>query len=268
MPSHLLFLFFLLFYTACTKQHTVMKAAGSNSGSKDGCHSIDAINSTWWYNWRPFPTPCNHTSPSGRASFIPMVWGKENIKDIPHIDRSADALLGFNEPNAAHQSNLTAKEAASLWHHLEATGMRLGSPAPGTGNYKKSTEWLDEFFHFCKGCRVDFIAMHWYAEAFSHNSSAGCTKKELFEFIRFWADRYKKPIWLTEFSCIKSSAAANLEFQRTTLPFMAQASPMLERYSWFAIHPQKDKPIWDAVALVELKKPTKLTRLGNFFETL
>eukprot|EP01006_Ploeotia_vitrea_P003617 TRINITY_DN112929_c0_g1_i1.p1 TRINITY_DN112929_c0_g1~~TRINITY_DN112929_c0_g1_i1.p1 ORF type:complete len:273 (+),score=26.35 TRINITY_DN112929_c0_g1_i1:23-820(+) len=248
-----------------TVESTVLKSAGQNNWHAGGCESINAINSTWWYNWRPFPSPCNQTQ--GIANFIPMIWGKEEIKYINQVDRNADALLGFNEPDVKSQSNMTPKEAASLWHHLESTGMRLGSPAVGTGS-EFAYMWLDEFFRHCKGCRVDFVAVHWYAQAFSHNSKAGCNKTALFDYIRFFATRYKRPVWVTEFSCILSSAEANLEFMKTTLPYIHQASPMLERYSWFAINDQGGEPSWDGIALVEKANTTSLTKLGRYFKSL
>ena len=55
---------------------------------------------------------------------------------------STTHLLGFNEPNLRHQSNLTAKQACKLWPTVTAAarkhGLKLGSPAanhckPGGG---------------------------------------------------------------------------------------------------------------------------------------
>ena len=42
-------------------------------------------------------------------------------------------LLGFNEPDLAEQANMTVEKALELWPRLEATGMRLGSPAVACG---------------------------------------------------------------------------------------------------------------------------------------
>jgi Glycosyl hydrolase catalytic core len=97
--------------------------------------------------------------PTG-VEFVPMIWGK---RDIPEIGQAkGGVLLGFNEPERSEQSNLTVEEALALWPQLEATKMRLGSPAPAHG--PKGMRWLEQFMAGCaeKKLRVDFICLHWY----------------------------------------------------------------------------------------------------------
>ena len=76
-------------------------------------------------------------------------------------------LLGFNEPDLGEQANMTVEQALELWPRLEATGMRLGSPAVACGG-ADAGGWLDRFMAGAKqsGHRVDFIALHWYGADF------------------------------------------------------------------------------------------------------
>ncbi len=123
---------------------------------------------SWYYNWGVevlSPAQCNNDGYSIKSSpdinttveFVPMLWGLNNkgancatgggcfvggssgltVNDA--IARMAPAtrfLLGFNEPNFKHQSNLTPREAASKWTHLEyvarSRNLKIVGPA---GNY-------------------------------------------------------------------------------------------------------------------------------------
>ena len=57
--------------------------------------------------------------------FIPMVWGydetdrpwHDDITDI--VDDNYPIILGFNEPNHSHQSDLAPEEAAAAWIELQ-----------------------------------------------------------------------------------------------------------------------------------------------------
>ncbi|WP_437591587.1 glycosyl hydrolase [Sorangium sp. So ce1000] len=85
--------------------------------------------------------------------------------------------------------------------------------------------YLDALFAACEGCRVDFIAAHWYA----------CDRPALEGYLGE-LKRYGRPIWLTELSC-GDSADRSLEAQAA---YMREAVPLLEsdpdvfRYAWFS----------------------------------
>jgi len=128
-----------------------LKGLGSTSGSN--CQDVDGFftpqypqySSTWWYNWTPYPV-C-----TTKSEFVPMIWGLNNVNDIEKVNQSGIGnLLTFNEPDNQGQSNMTPDQAVALWPRLEATGMRLGSPAVGAS--PNSYQWLDEFF--CQMHRV------------------------------------------------------------------------------------------------------------------
>ena len=84
---------------------------------------------SWTYNWHPAPSSA---MPAG-VEFVPMIWGKRDIPEIEAVEKKDGVLLGFNEPEREKQANMTVEEALELWPKLEATKMRLGSPAPAGG---------------------------------------------------------------------------------------------------------------------------------------
>ena len=185
---------------------------------------------SWTYNWRPSP---GASMPAG-VEFAPMIWGK---KDIPEIDKAAASgtvLLGFNEPNREKQANMTVEEALDLWPRLEATRMRLGSPAPAGGGATPGG-WLDRFMAGCqeRGYRVDFICLHWYGESYNPEAAT----KALQSYLTAVHERYGKPIWLTEFALRNfkgdpATVAEQQAFMARVLP-MLDGLPFVERYSWF-----------------------------------
>ena len=214
----------------------LMKGAGSTSGA--ACEDLVAMNTTWWYDWTPdrHGGVCNSTS-----GFVPMIWGTDDIAKLARVDRTADALLGFNEPdNCNGQSCISVDEAVSLWPKLRATGMRLGSPAVTTGG----GDWLGNFLYrvgcgpkATPPCQVDFLALHYYG---------ACDAQSFYDFLEAWRRPYPDlPLWVTEFSCPSFSSPgtvkANLEFMQTALPRLASAAPTLERYAWFATRTYANK---------------------------
>ena len=137
----------------------------------------------WWYNWGLSPDPSTSTT-GPTQEFVAMAWGgqhkhvplKKYLEDwTPHS--STKHLLGFNEPNLRHQSNLSAAAACALWPEVMSAakqhGMSLGSPAanhctPGGSGSQDSNcflgpeDWFDAFFAQpgCGTDTVDFIATH------------------------------------------------------------------------------------------------------------
>ena len=98
--------------------------------------------------------------------------GRRSVDDADTaIPADARYLLAFNEPNFGSQANLTAAEAAALWPQLEQVADRHGldivSPAlnycGGACNATSPFDWFDDFFAACPDCRVDALAVHWYA---------------------------------------------------------------------------------------------------------
>lgn len=189
----------------------------------------------WWYNWAIDPSGTDHG-----VEFVPMTWGGNDVTRA--IPAGSDYLLGFNEPNFHAQADLTAEEAAALWPQVEAqaatTGAALVSPAMnycgpaqncnGTSPY----QYLRDFFAACDGCRVDYVAVHWY----------NCDLPSLRDYLEPGGglegfEQFGKPIWLTEFSCDPGASVAEQEaYMRAAIPYL-EASPHVFRYAWFSAGP-------------------------------
>ncbi len=244
-------------------------ATNCKRGSAYGYTSADDLTAVspgvrWWYNWSPRPD-------EGVASayqqlgveFVPMIWGEGDLKAerVAMIPPGSRYLLGFNEPNFKSQSNLSAKQAAALWPQVEAIAkarnLTLVSPALnfcGPESNCWSTDpfvWFDEFFASCPGCQVDHIAVHWYA----------CSKDALSWYLGQVKDRYKRSIWLTEFSCLddgalKGDPAKQAAYMSDALTLL-EGDPMVFRYAWFSGR-WKDTPAVDL-----LGSPGQLTALGQ-----
>ena len=214
---------------------------------------------TWWGNW------CvgSQASPSG-VVFEPMVWGDgfDGAQVAAAIPAESAYLLGFNEPNFFAQANLSATQAAALWPQVEAIatgrGLALVSPAvnfcgddaTGTGpcHDTNPVHYLEEFLAACQGCRVDFLAVHWY------NCDGASLQGYLGEFKHLGS-----PIWLTEFACAyggDTSAAGQEAYMREAVPILEADSDVF-RYAWFS-----GSPIPQARLLTD---QGELTALGQVY---
>ncbi|AUX44324.1 uncharacterized protein SOCE26_057880 [Sorangium cellulosum] len=191
---------------------------------------------SWWYNWSPAPDPGVAGVYEGLGvEFVPMVWGDRFASEDParRVPSGAEFLLGFNEPNFFSQANLTAQQAARLWPQMEQIaadkGLALVSPAVnfcgGGCNQTDPFEYLEEFFAACSGCKVDYVAAHWYA----------CSKDALTWYLGE-LKRFGKPIWLTEFACLDAadtSPAVQEAYMEQALQVL-EDDPAVFRYAWFA----------------------------------
>jgi hypothetical protein len=206
-----------------------------------GYHSIPdltALNAgiSWWYNWATVPDQdVQGVYASMGVDFVPMVWGGNfNPTQVKaQIPAGAKYLLGFNEPNFFSQANLSPTQAAALWPDIEDIaadkGLQIASPAVnfcGGGCHETNPfNYLDAFFAACQGCKVDFIAAHWYA----------CDGPALTWYLG-QLKKYNRPIWLTEFSC-GDGMDLSLDVQKAYMMdalAILEADPDVFRYSWFS----------------------------------
>ena len=187
-----------------------------------------------------------------------MVWSDAFINDLNLVNTSAPALLGFNEPDLPSQANMQPAYAASLWPKLEATGMRLGSPAVSAS--LAAIAWLDQFFGNCTGCRVDFIAVHWYSPW-----EGACTPDAFVALVQHYT-KYGKPIWVTEFDCATGNLAQNLAFMQGLFPNITTLLPSLERYAWFTTRNYSSGSWYNDVNLFD--DAGAPTPLGDYFRTV
>ncbi|MGW3811397.1 sigma-70 family RNA polymerase sigma factor [Micromonospora sp. NPDC005113] len=196
----------------------------------------------WYYTWN-----VGHpgvTSPKG-SEFVPMIWGAKSVtaNSLQQAKKNGRQLLGFNEPDMGGQANMSVEQALDLWPQLESTGLPLGSPAVAWGGDRPG-EWLDRFMTGAKerGYRVDFIALHWYGGDFTTANAVN----QLKSYLQAVHDRYKLPIWLTEFALIDFSNGVRFPSQAQQAAFLTAATRMLSwlswlhRYAWFGL-PATDK---------------------------
>ena len=231
------------FREASLKRTRELKAAWISSWSKDPVAVIDGEQG---------------------LDLVPMAWGRNAVdtKEWATRQQSGDyrELLGFNEPDSNKQANMTVAEALALWPKLEATGLRLGSPATA----KTKGEWMKEFMAGVeeKGLRVDFIAVHRYG---------GVDPERFLKSLKELHEKYKRPIWITEFAVADWKAAKSgksrysseqvYKFMETVLPQLEKLD-YVERYAWFS--PSRDKPALAHSALFDGKG--SLTRLGKLYQ--
>ncbi|WP_083958011.1 glycosyl hydrolase [Herbidospora mongoliensis] len=192
---------------------------------------------SWYYTWavdhQNITTPAN-------SQFVPMIWGVNSVTDanLAKAKAAGPYLLGFNEPDFADQSNITVEKALDLWPRLQDAGKILGAPAVAWGG-DRAGGWLDRFMTGVKqrGYRVDFIPLHWYGGDFVTERAVG----QLKGYLQAVYDRYKKPIWLTEFALIDFSNGTRFPTEAQQAAFvtesakMLQSLPFVERYAWFGI---------------------------------
>ena len=203
--------------------------------SNDGIHRmLEGSGASWCYNWGVAPVG----TAMKEIEFVPMIWDEKHVnpKDLAAAKTSGKALLTFNEPDAKNQANMTVEEALSLWPQLEATGMRLGSPAP-TRDQALAGGWLHRFMQGikAKGYRVDFVCVHHYSANYEIPQAAAA---ELRDYLRRVHELYGKPVWLTEFALANWETAATGKQQaayiKEAVP-MLEKLPFVERYAWFAL---------------------------------
>ncbi|KAK9843740.1 hypothetical protein WJX81_004538 [Elliptochloris bilobata] len=207
-----------------------------------------------------------------------MIWGwccgLDSINSS--IPAGATALLGFNEPNHAEESNISPQQAATLWPQFEQAKqqrggkLRLGSPAPAPcgascNGPSNPIDWLTAFYAACnqmygRDCETDFIATHLYT----------CNAQYLQWFLNDIATRFKRPVWLTETACPNNGGALGnqISYMRAALSAM-DAMPSVERYAWFA--PHADAFAWlgggqaGSPSLLTSSSPPQLTTLGRIY---
>jgi len=202
--------------------------------------ALSDVRASWFYDWSA--DGAASIAPPG-VEFVPMIWGAGAV-DPATLNRAKShgkVLLGFNEPDLAGQANMTVEHALDLWPQLMATGMRLGSPAPAWGA-DRPDGWLDRFMTGARarGYRVDFIALHCYGSYFGPAATG-----HLRSYLRAVYERYRLPIWVTEYALIDFSGSPTFPTQEQQVQFVRASTALMEslsfveRYAWFALPSSK-----------------------------
>ena len=231
---------------------------------KENLKRTRELKAAWISSWSK--DPVSVIDESQGLNLVPMAWGRNaaNTKAKDWIEGQQSGvyreLLGFNEPDSDSQANMTVAEALELWPKLEATGLRLGSPAAAQTN----GEWMKEFMAGVeeKGLRVDFMAVHRYG---------GADPESFLKFLKETHEKYKRPIWITEFAVADWKAKKSgksrysnekvYKFMETVLPQLEQLD-YVERYAWFSA--SREKPALAHSALFDGNG--SLTRLGKLYQ--
>ncbi|PWR09264.1 glycosyl hydrolase [Micromonospora acroterricola] len=217
----------------------------------------------WYYTWGT--QHAGISTPRG-ATFVPMIRGAENVTpaELARARAAGPYLLTFNEPDLPEQSNMTVERALDLWPQLMATGSKLGSPAVAWGG-ADAQGWLDRFMAGAesRGHRVDFITLHWFGADFT----TGTAVNQLKQYLQAVYQRYRKPIWLTEFALIRfDGGRQQFPSEEQQAAFLTAATTMLgqlsyvQRYAWFGL-PATDK---DRSGL--FRGGTEATLVGRAFQ--
>ena len=196
--------------------------------------AVQDVGAKWYYNWGT-----NNDAMPANSEFVPMIWDENVVTaaNLAKVKTEGRTLLGFNEPDLREQANMTVEQALDLWPQLQNTGMRLGSPAVAFGGNTPGG-WLDRFMAGAKqrNLRVDFITVHWYGSDFS-DAAAG----QFMGYVKAVHDRYKLPIWVTEYGLMNFSATprfpttAQLTAFVTSTTRQLQAASYVERYAYFSL---------------------------------
>lgn len=219
-----------------------MAEAGSGSPKKGlGMWALSGarapeVGASWYYDWKPYS--------SGGSGFIPMIWGWRD--DYPAAyqairDQQADAVMGVNEPDHCDQACMNPDQGVYLWKKTAeaAAGKRLVSPAVAS-NYG----WLDQWWAKAQaqGLRMpDVVAVHTYPNMGNPSQAA----QQVLGLVDWVAQRYGRPVWLTEFGACGGSEQGAVQFIKEVVAGL-EARPHVERYAWFSDAPAACyKPLFD-----------------------
>ncbi|WP_458683055.1 glycosyl hydrolase [Prescottella equi] len=225
----------------------------------------------WYYTWAP-----DHEwidTPSG-CEFVPMIWGERDLTDdaLRRAKSNGAVLLGFNEPDVQSQANMSVRAALDAWPKLQQTGLPLGAPAVASLGDVPG-QWLDRFMTGtrARGYRVDFVPLHWYlSSALRSTYTTEAAVDDLRRYLVAVHDRYRLPVWLTEFSLITYQAdGAHTMDPQLQAEFLSAAAtmmtslPFVQRWAWFALPPWPEGP---ATALYDANG--RITVIGEQFRAI
>lgn len=189
-------------------RYTEKKGMGWSSNSP-----IRALRGSWFYNWGP-----STTESVMDIEFVPMKWTAWNDIDGQWQtilnNNTSNHLLGFNEPDAATQANMSLDLMLKRWPKMMESGMRLGSPCPA-GN----KQLLYDFIKKCDelNYRVDFVTLHDYGEG---------TAQQFYNNCKTLHDKTGRPVWITEFNYGGSWTSGTPTYAQAA----ARIKEIIERY--------------------------------------
>ena len=236
--------------------------------------------SSWYYDYNSYDPYRHHLNCSSGAAqeFVPMHWCWSHatppvyVPGPPYLTNdSVRYFLGFNEVNAPNQcggGKATPASTAAEWRPMAAQihhsyhNAQLVSPATAalTRVGAETISWFQEFFGNCSslygpsGCGIERVAVHYY----------GCNATETMAYLRSVYEAFRRPIWLTEFSCGHApQPSTHAAYLRELLPQL-DAATFVQRYAWMS---SRAKGSGSARALL-VPGQAKLTELGELYNSL
>ena len=106
--------------------------------------------------------------------------------------------------------------------------VQLGAPAvTNSGTPGQGLDWLRQFLRMCNGCKIDFVAVHWY----DPTGNVDYFKKHMND-ARDAAGGRK--VWLTEFGVPGADQPGQVAFLSKVMPWMEDQS-WIDRYAYFGV---------------------------------
>lgn len=218
-----------------------------------GAEITDALNVSWCYSFGPgedrgIDCECvPHKIDCG----WPTVSSLGSLEYSPHLKTN-------NEPgNPSDHGTEDLDDVLATWEDLMATGKRLCSPSSHDG----SLNWMYAFMDSidARGWRCDIVDLHCY-----------WPERNLLNQLQGWYDRYKRPLWISEFvwgaswnnnGIFDSDRTYSIENQQRNYDVMSNVLtqwngfPYVERYAY-----------WNSEAdCSKIYKDGGLSILGEFY---
>lgn len=153
-------------------------SASTTSSTLRGSHAVDESAYT-----------CSLPLQTEAKLFTPMHWCIDNLNDTVPSYVNTTFMMGYNEPNNAHNCNKDATTVAQSWSRVMSGWQNSILVSPATAG--NGIPWYDEFFAACKslygpsGCNITHMATHDYS----------CNADTTMGYLKELYDRYKLPIW-------------------------------------------------------------------------
>jgi len=206
-----------------------------------GNPSLSWLNLLWWYDWNIDQSSTRDLEYVAieQQPFWPSL--SQNWQSL-----GINTLLGYNEPDNSTQDaykNLTppgsVTNAVGRWPGLLATGLRVGSPATTDGG---RSSWLYPFVSQADaaGCRVDFVAIHYYW-AWNPADPSGAANQMYNFLLDIWNNTHR-PIWVTEWNNGANwtdnnpypvPTYAQQQACVSSMVAMLESTPFVERYALY-----------------------------------
>ena len=199
--------------------------------------SIAQKASSWYHHWEN-----GLVHELGHLEYVPTFWGptkwsqwNKRKHEMNHLH--IEHLLAFNEPDVKGQANIDPDTAVGLFMQelqpYARKGIKVSSP-----QMVYDLDWLSKFMNKCHeaGCSISFIALHWYGGP--HDIEA------LKKWIRSVHDKFKMPIWITEYGLNAKSNPSDddtIGFLAESLEWMS-TQPYIHRVAWNGCYDVGSKP--------------------------